>query len=181
MPDHVTSLDWVSLFAPTVAALVLAVGLVVGALVTGLLSRLKAWLVAHGQSAAAQAVASAGAVIQPALQTGANTIAGKIASGALDYTNRQQVMAEVSQEVGLVKARVPEMLAIASPSGGALAASMLGKVDALMVAAAPKEPAVGQSITDAVETIVQAKTALAGLEPAAAVPVRVLVNPTAAT
>ncbi len=128
------SIDWAPLFAPAVAGLVTAGGLVLGAIVTGMTTRLNAWLTAHGDAAAASAVASASAVIQPALQTGASVIAGKIASGELDYTNRAAITAEAEKEVALVKTRIPGMLAVAAPVEGALVAAIMGKIDQMVVA-----------------------------------------------
>lgn len=126
--------DWISLFAPAVAALALAAATIAGAVVTGLGAKVSAWLTAKGNATTAQAVAAASAVIQPALMTGASTIAGKIARGELDYTNRDALAAEAVREVGLVQLRVPAMLAVAAPAVADLVASMVAKVDAAMVA-----------------------------------------------
>jgi hypothetical protein len=134
------SVDLAPLFAPVVAGLVTATGLVLGAVVTGVTARLKDWLITHGDAAAAQAVASANAVIQPALQTGASVIAAKIASGELDYTNRTAIAAEAEKEIALLQTRIPGMLAVAAPVEGALVAALMGKIDAMMVAAPVTKP-----------------------------------------
>jgi hypothetical protein len=126
--------QWVALFAPALSVLIGALGLFLAAMVTGLLGQLKAYFEARGNASAAQAVAAASAVIQPALMTGASTIAGKIARGELDYTNRVAIAAEATREVGLLQARIPGMIAVAAPVAGALVASMMAKVDAQMVA-----------------------------------------------
>jgi len=126
--------QWVALFAPALSVLIGALGLFLAAGVSGLLGQLKAYFEARGNASAAQAVAAASAVIQPALMTGASTIAGKIARGELDYTNRVAIAAEATREVSLLQARIPGMIAVAAPVAGALVASMMAKVDAQMVA-----------------------------------------------
>ena len=161
--------DWITLFAPAIAGLVTAAGVILAAVISGLSAKASAYFTAHGQAAAAQMVASANAVIQPALQTGASVIAGKIGSGQLDYTNRAQIVTEASREVDLVKARVPGMIAAAAPVEGALLASLMGKIDAMVaVALAATAPS---SLPAAVQTIAAAQAALASLNvPAAPAP-----------
>ncbi len=136
------SIDWTPIFAPAVAGLVTAGGLVLGAVMTGLTARLKAWLDKHGLAAEASAVASANAVIQPALQTEASVIAGKITSGQLDYTNRAQIVAAAQNGVEIVHERLPQMVAVAAPVAGALVGSIMGKVDQLMLTATASTPVV---------------------------------------
>lgn len=126
--------EWMTTLAPIMSALVLGIAAILGIVLTGIAGRLKSYLDARGMAAAAQAVAAANAVIQPALMTGASTMAGKIARGELDYTNRAALTAEAAREVGLVEARIPGMIAVAAPMAGALVASMMAKVDAQMVA-----------------------------------------------
>jgi hypothetical protein len=129
-----TKSDYINLFAPAVAALVLALAGLLAAFLSGLTGKLTAYFTTHNEAALAQAAASANTVIQSALATGAATIAGKISRGELDYTNRAAIQAEAVREVGLVQARVPAMLTAAQPVAGALVASLMSKVDAMVVA-----------------------------------------------
>ena len=129
-----THQDWIDLFAPSLALILPSIAVGVTVFVTGLTGRMTEYFKAHGQAAAAQAVADAGTVINQALMTSATTIAGKIQTGQFDYTDRAVWQKEAEREVGLVKQRVPEMLAIAPPIAGALVANLMAKVDALVVA-----------------------------------------------
>ncbi len=150
--------QWVILFAPAVAGLVTAAGGTLAVVVSGLGKKFSAWLTSHNQAAAAQLVASATSVVQPAIQTGANVIAGKIASGQLDYANRAAVTAEAEREAALVAQRVPTALATLAPAAGAVVASMMGKVDALMVTGTPGLPGAAPAV--APPTIAQAADVL---------------------
>lgn len=125
--------DWIGLFAPAVAALVLAVAGIIAAALSGITTRLSGYLAANHQAAVASAIASANAVIQPALTTSANVIAGKIARGELDYTDRSAIASEATREVALVEKRVPAMIAVATPQLDDLVANVMGKVDAQLV------------------------------------------------
>jgi hypothetical protein len=99
-----------------------------------LTAQLSAYFIVHKQAVAAKAAADAGQVIGTALATGAATIAGKIQTGELDYTNRASLVVEAKREVGLAEQRAPAMVAIVNPIPGALVANLMGKVDALVVA-----------------------------------------------
>ena len=134
-----TKQDWITLLAPAVATLVLALIGLLAAVISGLTGRLKAYFDAHGQAAAAQAVAEAGTTIQRELMTSASTIAGKIQTGQLDYTNRAALETEALREVAIVQQRAPGALAVAQPVAGALVADIMGKVDR-MVLASPTIP-----------------------------------------
>jgi hypothetical protein len=96
--------------------------------------KLQAIATAHKQTAVAAQIAAATPVLQAALQTSASTIAGKIASGALPLNDRAAWVAEATREVGLVAQRVPGAVATLEPAAGAMVASMMGKVDAALVA-----------------------------------------------
>jgi hypothetical protein len=126
--------QWIALFQPVIGALVLAMAGLITVLLTGLTSKANAWLTAHNQQSLARAVAAADAVIQTSLMTGASTIAGKVARGELDYTNRAALLAEAQREVGLVQARIPDMIAIATPEVTTLVATMLGQIERQLVA-----------------------------------------------
>ena len=129
-----THQDWINLFAPAVAALVLAIAGALAAILSGLSKKASAWLTSHNEAAVAAAVASAGQVINRALDTSASVIAGKIQSGELDYTNRAALTAEAERELALVKTRVPDMLAVVASADAPLISAIMGKVDAQVVA-----------------------------------------------
>lgn len=162
--------DWITILAPTVAASVVALAGIAAAFFSGLTKKASAWLTLHNQAALAQAVAAAGAVIQPALQTGASAIAAKIASGALDYTDKSAIAAEAQREVSLVEARVPGMIAIAAPVAGALVASMVAKVDAVMAPVAAAGSAVAPSAVEGVVAAAKTLTDVRAALDAVAVP-----------
>jgi hypothetical protein len=105
--------------------------------------KLQAIATAHKQTAVAAQIAAATPVLQAALQTSASTIAGKIASGALPLNDRAAWVAEATREVGLVAQRVPGAVAVLEPAAGAMVASMMGKVDAAVVAS----PTIPSSVT----------------------------------
>ena len=129
-----THQDWVALFAPAVATLVLAVAGLIAAVLTGLTKRARTWLDAKGDASAATAVAAASSVIQAGLLTGASTIAGKIARGEMDYTDRTALAAEAMREAGLAKDRLPQVVANVAPPMADMVASLMGKVDQQLVA-----------------------------------------------
>ena len=142
-----TNADWIALFGPVVAGVVTVGAAALAAILTGLSAKLSAYLTAHQQAAAAQMLASANAVIQPALQTGASTLAARIATGKLDYTNKTALLSAAVAELAVIEPRVASSIAVAAPIAGALVASMIGKLDAMMVAKpllpvpAPVQPA----------------------------------------
>jgi hypothetical protein len=159
---------WVVALQPVVGALVLAVAGIAATLISGLGAKLSAYLVTNKQAAAASMVADANTVIHAALMTGASTIAGKIQTGQLDYTNRAAWEAEAQREVTLVQQRVPGAIATAAPVAGALLASLMAKVDALQVSATPLvAPPVPVTIAQAAAVINDTKAALASLTPGA--------------
>ena len=166
----VSSLNyWLTVLAPEISLLLAMLLAFLLALWSGLLTKAEAWLTAHHQAALAQAIASANAVIQPAIQTGANAIIEKVRTGQIDLSNRASIDAAAVAEVALVKARVPDMLAVAQPVEGALIASMVGKVQAGVAAMGAPDPAndVTGTIAQAAKVITDAQAAIARVAPIA--------------
>ncbi len=159
--------DWLTMFAPLISFLLTMLLAFLLALWSGLLAKIEAWLIAHHQAALASAIASANAVIQPAIQTGANAIIEKIRTGQIDLSNKASIDAAAAAEVALVKARVPNMIAVAAPAEGALIASMVGKVQAGVPAMPVIVPAndVTVTIAQAAKVITDAQAAIARVVP----------------
>jgi ferritin len=124
-----SSHDLALMFGPSIALVLSGILGTILAYVTGLVNKLNTWLIAHKQAALASAIANANKVIQPAITTAATAIINQISSGQLDFTNKQQMLAEASKQVDLIKSRVPEMIAIAAPIEEGLISSMMVQVE----------------------------------------------------
>jgi hypothetical protein len=162
----VTLKDWLTILTPEICVIL---GLLLTALWawwSALVPRVTAWLTAHHQTELAQGFAAANAVLQPALQTGANAILDKIRTGQIDLSDKASIEAEAQREVDLVKARVPDMVALAAPAANALVASMVGKVQAGAITL----PVPANDIASPIDAILQAKALLTAATTAIALP-----------
>jgi len=199
--------ETLQILAPIIQPLILFAASMLALVLSGGLKRIQTWMNAHDMAAAASAVADANAAIQPALTTAATAIVEQVQAGTLP-TDQAAWSAALAHELGLVKQRVPGMLAIAQPLESALLASMAKKASAMLIAA-PVAPSAAPvvaasapldataSIKAAVQTINDARSALASADagvkmapvsvlpsapiPAAAAPVPAPVVPPAIT
>lgn len=145
-PELTTILDAAASGAVTLAGVALTVG------VAWASRKLSTIAAAHGQAALAADITAATAVIQPALQTSASVIAGKINSGALPLGDRAAWVAEAQREAALVAQRVPGAVATLQPVAADLVADIMGKVDAAVVAS-PTIPAPPPAAAASVTTV----------------------------
>ena len=171
-----TTDQWINLFAPVLAIALPTVAAGLAVVVSGLGKKVGAWFASRGDADAATAVAAATTSINTALMTGAGTLAGKIQTGQVDWTNRASWVEEARREVQLAISRVPQAVAIAKPVEEALVANLMSKVDALVVAsptigAAPPvvveatkvPPSAPMTVSAAVQLLAQTQSAMSGV------------------
>jgi len=124
--------DWTSLLRVAIMVLLPILSTWLIASITGLIDHGREWLIARKQNQLAMIVGAANTMLQSAMENSAGNLALAVRQGRLDPTKLSDVREWAGREAGLIRTKMPQAVAQADPSDGALMDGVTGKLEKVL-------------------------------------------------